>query len=101
MVSQRDRQQNGSIAHTASQHSGSLQNGVGCERQQLAACELPHARSWHTSAAYSTQDWSHPKVQHDGSTAHTVLQHTPSVQYGVGCGMKQLPASGSPQEMHS
>ena len=101
VVSHRPSQQNGSSAHTVLQHSASLQKGVLWERQQLAACALPQASSWHTRLAKSTHDWSHTVVQHAGSTAQTLLQHTPSLQYGVECGMKQLPASVSPQEMHS
>jgi hypothetical protein len=51
VVSHRPSQQNGSIAHTILQHSASLQKGVLWERQQLAACALPQASSWHTSPA--------------------------------------------------
>jgi len=99
VVSHRPSQQKGSIAQTVLQHSASLQKGVLCERQQLAAWALPQASSWHTRPAYATHDWSHTVVQHVGSTAHTVLQQRPLLQYGVECGMKQLPASLSPHEM--
>jgi hypothetical protein len=48
------------------------------------------------TAATLTQKLSHDCEQHEGSTAHTALQHVASLHAGVGCDWLQDPAPGSP-----
>jgi hypothetical protein len=50
----------------------------------------------HATAATLTQNRSHDWEQHEGSTAHTALQHAASLHAGVGCGCVHDPAPGSP-----
>lgn len=52
----------------------------------------------HATAATLTQKLSQDCEQHEGSTAHTALQHVASLHAGVGWGWLHEPAPGSPQE---
>ena len=71
------------------------------EPQISASCDAPgghvgtHSLE-HATAATLTQKASHACEQHEGSTAHTAVQHVASLHAGVGCGWVQEPAPGSP-----
>jgi hypothetical protein len=94
--SQRVVQQNGSKRQTASQHEGSLQNGVERASRQSPAQLSPHPTSpQQTPRAMVTQPASQASVQQSGSIAHTPAQQTSSLQPGLSSrASKQLPSHG-------
>jgi hypothetical protein len=97
-VSQDERQQNGSNAHTASQHTEVSQLGLPCTSRQPPANSEPQLV--HKSKESWTQMASHTLSQQYGSFSQTTSQQNSFSQPSVPFGAKQFPAEGLPHCVH-